>query len=314
MDDIPDRGGERPLLTWSNVALALSFVAFDAVLSSVYRLGISSSLVSAALRCVIQLSVMALVLESIFRTQNPFGIVGLALFLNLLGTLEIVVNKCKRRHKYIFFSSFAAMLCATAPVSILGTRFAMSIVPFWTPEHFIPVVGMFSGNSISAIVVSIDYVLKEFVENRDKIEVYLAFGASRSEACRPIAKQALRLALTPMISQMSVIGMISIPGAMTGSILGGASVTQAARLQMVLMFMISSVVVLSSIVATGSALMIIIDHDHRIRMDRIDSSQFILWKYRERLFGKLGEFCLNALDRIRYPLRKRGQIRLDGEQ
>lgn len=107
--------------------------------------------------------------------------------------------------------------------------------------------------------------------------------------------------------------MISIPGAMTGSILGGASVTQAARLQMVLMFLISSVVVLSSIVATGSALFIVIDRDHRIRMDRIDSSKFILWRYRERLFEKLGEFGSIALDRIRDPLRKRGNIRLDGE-
>ena len=77
MDDIPDRG-DQPLLTWSNVALALSFVAFDAVLSSVYHLGIAGALVPAALRCVIQLSVMALVLESIFKTHNPFGIVGLA--------------------------------------------------------------------------------------------------------------------------------------------------------------------------------------------------------------------------------------------
>jgi len=112
----------------------------------------------------------------------------------------------------------------------------------------------------------------------------------------------------------SVIGMISIPGAMTGSILGGASVTQAARLQMVLMFSISSVVVLSSIVATGFALLIVIDHDHRIRADRIDSSKFILWKYRERLFEKLGELGSIVLDRIRDPLRKRGHIRLDGEQ
>ena len=112
----------------------------------------------------------------------------------------------------------------------------------------------------------------------------------------------------------SVIGMISIPGIMTGSILGGASVTQAARLQMVLLFMVSSVVVLSSIIATGFALVIVVDHDHRIRMDRIDSSMFILWKYRERLFGKLGGFGSNALDRIRHPLRKRGQIRLDGGQ
>ena len=115
------------------------------------------------------------------------------------------------------------------------------------------------------------------------------------------------------MNALSVIGMISIPGAMTGSILGGASVTQAARLQMVLMFLISSVVVLSSVVATGFALMIVVDHDHRIRIDRIDSSKFILWKYREQLFHKLGEFGSNVFDRIRHPLRKRGQIRLDGE-
>lgn len=79
-----------------------------------------------------------------------------------------------------FYSSFIAMFCAIVPVSIIGTRFAMSIIPFWTPEHFskssafltnlwssdkvlVPVVGMLSGNSISSIVVSIDYVLKEFV-------------------------------------------------------------------------------------------------------------------------------------------------------
>lgn len=311
MDNTP--GGNQPLLTWSNVVLAFSFVVFDAILSSVYRLGISNSLISAAFRCVIQLSAMALVLESIFKTKNPYGIVGLAFILNLLGTIEIVANKCKRRHKYIFFSAFIAMFCAIFPVAIIGTRFAMAIDPFKTPEQFIPVVGMLSGNSISSIVVSIDYVLKEFVENRDKIEVYLAFGASRLEASRPIAKQALRLALTPMISQMSVIGLISIPGAMTGSILGGASVTQAARLQMVLMFLISSVAVLSSIVATGFALIIVVDHDHRIRMDRIDSSKFIVWRYSERLFQKLRGLGSRALPRIRNPLRKRGQIRLDGE-
>jgi ABC-type iron transport system FetAB permease component len=76
MDGVPS--GEQSLLTWSNVALAFSFVAFDAVLSSVYRLGISSSLITAAVRCVIQLSIMALVLESIFKAKSPYGVAGLA--------------------------------------------------------------------------------------------------------------------------------------------------------------------------------------------------------------------------------------------
>ena len=119
---------------------------------------------------------------------------------------------------------------------------------------------------------------------------------------------------TPSLMNIpSVIGLISIPGTMTGSILGGASVTQAARLQMILMFLISSVAVLSSIMATGFALMIVVDRDHRIRIDRIDSSKFIVWRYRERLFTRLGELGSRALSRIRDPLGKRGQIRLDGE-
>jgi ABC-type iron transport system FetAB permease component len=101
-----------------------------------------------------------------------------------------------------------------------------------------------------------DYFMTNLLsENRDKVETYLAFGASRYEACKPIATSALRLALTPTINQMryvmlplfsrvklsywfvltcsncSVVGLISIPGMMTGAILGGASVDQAAKLQ-----------------------------------------------------------------------------------
>jgi len=49
-------------------------------------------------------------------------------------------------------------------------------------------------------------------DNKDKVETYLAFGASRFEACRPIATEALKVALTPNLNQMSVIGLISIPG------------------------------------------------------------------------------------------------------
>jgi ABC-type iron transport system FetAB permease component len=74
-------------------------------------------------------------------------------------------------------------------------------------------------------------VQKEFADNRDKVETYLAMGASRFEACKPIACEALKLALLPTVNQMSIIGLISIPGMMTGAIVGGKSVEQAARLQ-----------------------------------------------------------------------------------
>jgi ABC-type iron transport system FetAB permease component len=71
---------------------------------------------------------------------------------------------------------------------------------------------MILGNAISAIGVGINTISREFAENKDKVETYLAMGASRSEAVKPVAVEALKLALLPTVNQMSVIGLISIPG------------------------------------------------------------------------------------------------------
>lgn len=71
---------------------------------------------------------------------------------------------------------------------------------------------MLLGNGISAVGIAMNSVSTEFANNRDRIETYLAFGAGRFEAVRPLAVDALSAALLPTINQMSVIGLISIPG------------------------------------------------------------------------------------------------------
>ncbi|KAG8821444.1 hypothetical protein FRC17_009827 [Serendipita sp. 399] len=175
------------------------------------------------------------------------------------------------------------MLTSAIPVSILGTRFAMGYDPWWQPAAYIPVVGMLCGNTISAIVVSTTSILRDIKDNRDKVEMYLAFGGSRWEASKPIATEALRLALTPTLNQMSVIGLISIPGMMTGAILGGSSVEQAARLQMVIMFLISASTALAAIMATMIACAIVIDEEQRIRDERVSEGKAAIWVARDKL-------------------------------
>ncbi|KAJ1307387.1 hypothetical protein OPQ81_001492 [Rhizoctonia solani] len=246
--------GQNTHLTWVNVGIGFCFVAVDAVVSYGLGLGVGTSLVSSAARCIVQLSVMSLILEGVFNSSSPWAVGGISCLLLVLGSFETVANKSKYRFSGMFPSTFVAMAISTIPVSIIGTRFAMSETEFWAAEKYIPVLGMLCGSTISGIVVATTSVLKELHENRDKVETYLAFGASRYEACKPIATSALRLALTPTINQMSVIGLISIPGMMTGAILGGASVDQAAKLQMVIMFMINACTTLASIVGMFAAL------------------------------------------------------------
>jgi len=146
---------------------------------------------------------------------------------------------------------------------------------------------MLCGASISGIVVTVSYILKEFQENRDKIEIYLAFGATRIEACRPIATQALKLALTPPINSMSVIGIIAIPGMMTGAILGGSSVHQAAKLQTIIMFMIAASTVLASVFITFASIAVVVDREHRIRSDCIDGKRPAIYRVKDWKVGEL---------------------------
>ena len=94
--------------------------------------------------------------------------------------------------------------------------------------------------------------------------------------------RSLTLPSTP-----SVIGIIAIPGMMTGAILGGSSVEQAARLQMVIMFMISSSTALASIATTILALAVVVDAEHRVRTDRIDTRPHAVWRARTWLVDRL---------------------------
>ncbi|KAG6879789.1 hypothetical protein C0992_011587 [Termitomyces sp. T32_za158] len=236
---------------WGHIALAFTFILFDVVVSVYFGLGIERGLLTASIRCVVQLAIMAVLLQGVFTAKDPWAVAGIAFLLNLLGTFEIVANKAKRRHQHM--------------------------------PPTVPVVGMLCGSSISAIVIAVNYVLKELQENRDKVEMFLAYGASRMEACNPIAREALRLALTPVVNQMSVIGMIAIPGMMTGALLGGAPVDQAAYLQMIIMFMISSATALASFFSAIAVIIITVDTEHRIRPDRIDDKPFVLWRARKWL-------------------------------
>ncbi|KAH7884299.1 UPF0014-domain-containing protein [Phlebopus sp. FC_14] len=279
--------GDSTHLTWANVGLGFSFILLNALLSTSLNLGIGSSLVSAALRCIVQLAIVGLLLQKVFETHNPWAVAGIAFLLNFLGTVEAVANKSKKRFNNMFLSVLLSMMGSTIPVSIIGARWAMAVDPFWTPEQYIPIVGMLCGNTVSGVVVAVAYVLKEMYDNRDKVETYLAFGASRFEACIPIARDALRLALTPTINQMSVIGIIAIPGMMTGAILGGSSVAQAAKLQMVIMFMISASTALAAIVTTIVTLGTVVDNEHRVRPDRVVIREHVIWRTRNWIFCKV---------------------------
>ncbi|KAI9289768.1 hypothetical protein BC943DRAFT_315111 [Umbelopsis sp. AD052] len=265
-------------LTWWNVGFASLFIVINLIMSSILGLGLEKSLLISAIRCVVQLTIMGFVLEDVFQAKHPAIVILMTMILILLGCYEIIYNKSNKTFRGMFLTCLCSMTMSTLLVGIIGSRYAMAQDPFWTPEKFIPTTGMLLGNLMSGMAVAIGSCLSSLSDGQEKIETYLSYGATRWEAGLSVATESVRLAMLPTINQMSVIGLIAIPGMMTGQIMGGASVLQAARYQQIIMFMISASTALAVLTAVVTCVTTIIDAEHRIRPERILQGRPSLWK------------------------------------
>lgn len=205
-----------------------------------------------------------------------------------LSACETVYNKSKWMYKGVFPSAFLSTLFATSAVGIIGSKYAINQEPFWTPEYFIPTIGLLLGFTSGAMAVALHSCLNHMRVNMGQIETYLSMGATRWEAVQRIAKESIRLAMLPTINQMSITGSIVIPGAMAGQIMLGISIKHAVMYQQIITFLISAstclgvvMVVMVIVEWAGSnsltesyfihqlCLRRIVDNHHRIRHERI---------------------------------------------
>ncbi|KAJ2455430.1 hypothetical protein EV183_000762 [Coemansia sp. RSA 2336] len=256
-------------LSWGNVALAASMLAINVVISGALRLKLEWQIIIAGARCFVQLTVLGLVLEQVFSTESAVVVFGMTGILGGLAALEVSEWKAKRTVKGMFWITFVSIFGSAITVGLIGAAFAMNFDPPFIAAKFIPVMGMLFGNTIVGVTLGMESVLAAVDQRRDAIETMLCFGASRWESLRPIAVEAARTAMVPSITAMSITGLISIPGMMSGQILGGADVMDAARYQQVIVFMISASVALGVVISVTSAAFIVVDSQPQLRPERI---------------------------------------------
>ncbi|KAJ3102763.1 hypothetical protein HDU97_000302 [Phlyctochytrium planicorne] len=241
---IPD---DKHHLTWANVAIGSLLLLANAILSLYLGLGLEATLFMSSVRCVVQLSLLGLTLKPVFENDGPLLVSVLALSMMTISAIEIVFNKSKLRFVYMLPTVWISMVVSTGITSFIGNFFAIQASPWYSARDYITILGMLLGNSMSGVAVGLSSTLTQISEHKERIEFYLAHGASRWEAAKPIGVEAIRLALLPTLNSMSVMGLISIPGMMTGQILGGASIDDAVRYQLIVMFMITASCTLATI-------------------------------------------------------------------
>jgi putative ABC transport system permease protein len=257
-------------LTINDGRLALSalLILVNVGLSAALRLGLARSLLVASVRMVVQLLLVGFVLEWLFRQDQAPLIVLVGAAMAMIAGVS-AVQRTQQRFAGIYLNSLLSVMASSALVTGLAVTGLIRPQPWYNPHYLIPLLGMVLGNTLNGLSLGLDRFMEGLRSGRDQVETDLALGATRWEACRTVVREAIRVAMIPTINAMMVMGLVSLPGMMTGQILQGAAPAAAVRYQIVILFMIASATALGVFGVVGLAYLRLTSADHQLRLDRL---------------------------------------------
>jgi putative ABC transport system permease protein len=257
-------------LSWWDLAFASALLVFDAGLSLLLRLGMTRSLIIAALRMVAQLLLLALVLESLFSLASPWLTGAAALFMILFAGREIAGRQERAlAGLWSWGLGGGSIFIAAASVSLFSLTTQVNPDPWWDPRYALPLLGMILGNTMNGVSLGLNSLTSRAYRERSAIEAQLSLGATRWQAFNPITRSAIRSGLISIVNSMAAAGVVSIPGMMTGQLLAGVPPLDAARYQILIMMLIAGATALGTLVAVFGAAYRLSDDRHRLRLDRL---------------------------------------------
>jgi putative ABC transport system permease protein len=233
-------------LSYFQVALAALLILINGTLSLLLRLGLGRRLLVAAVCTVVQLLLIGLVLEWVFRVERWYIVLAWMSLMTLIAGVA-ATQRTHVRYPGIWVRSIVAVWASSWLMAALALGLIVRVRPWYAPQYAIPLLGMILGNTLSGVSLALDRLGSELTARRDQVEAMLALGATRWEAARPLVQQAVRTGLIPTINAMMVVGIVSLPGMMTGQILAGASPVEAVKYQIVIMFLLASATALGTV-------------------------------------------------------------------
>ncbi len=226
-------------LSYSQVGLAALLILISGAISLLLKLNLERRLLLAAVCTVVQLLLIGLVLEWVFRVDR--WEVVLAMMLVMTGVAGVAATqRAHLRYPGIWLSSIVSVWASSWLMTSVALFAIVPVKPWYSPQHAIPLLGMILGNTLSGISLGLDRLGEELAGKRPQVEALLALGATRWEAARRPIQQAVRTGMIPIINSMMVVGIVSLPGMMTGQLLAGVDPMQAVKYQIVIMFLIAS--------------------------------------------------------------------------
>lgn len=202
-----------------------------------YRTGLIKPSLIAVARMTAQLFLVGLYLEFLFTLDNVWVNLLWVLLMVAFASLA-VISRTSLRHKYylipVFWATALSLLVIVAYFFIVVIR----LENYFEARYLIPITGMLLGNCLNSNIIGLNAYYSRLRLEQQLYRYALANGATRAEALQPFIRDALIKAFNPSIASMAVIGLVSLPGMMTGQILGGSDPGVAIKYQIMIMISI----------------------------------------------------------------------------
>jgi len=233
-------------LTWlPRILASLVLVAAAMGISRWQKIGLENDMLLAVVRAFAQLVAIGYALDFIFGVNHPGWI------LLVVGIMiGIAAYTAGKRGRGVPRGKRVALIAITTGATLtLGLLIDLQVFPF-APRYIIPIAGMVVGNSMTVTGLVMARLYDDIKLQRPQIEAALALGATRRQATSLQLRRAITVGMTPIVDNTKTVGLISLPGAMTGMILAGASPLEAVQLQIIVMYMLIGAAAFSGLTAT----------------------------------------------------------------
>jgi putative ABC transport system permease protein len=255
------------LSAW-DLTIAGCLVLVAGMVSLLFRLKLEKRLALAAVRTVVQLLLVGYILKAVFGWGTLAAVTGMAGIM-IVAASRAAVQRSSRTFRGATPLAFGTLVVSGLATTLTVTGLVIGVEPWYLPRYLIPLLGMVLGNGLTGISLCLDTLLETLAERRDEVEMELGLGATRWEAARGPLQGAVRRGMIPIINSMMVVGLVSLPGMMTGQILAGADPLEAVKYQVVIMFMIAGG---TSLGCMGMAILVyrrLFNERHQLRAELI---------------------------------------------
>jgi putative ABC transport system permease protein len=240
-------------LDFIDLGWALGMIGLAIGLSAWQRLGLEWQLGQAGGRTLIQMTLVGYLLAAVFdpRAKNPWLVMGVLIIMLAIASV-VAKNRISKKIKGLFLLVSSSILVSAAFTLIYVNLLIIKPPTWYEPQYIIPLAGILIGNAMNAATISGERLVSILNSSQIEIETHLSLGATPLEAVSEYRKDAVKAGLIPTINTMMIVGVVTLPGTITGQLLSGVSPLDAASYQILIMFMLALTTVMSTSLLTAA--------------------------------------------------------------